>query len=90
MAGSRNYDIHPLKENDDLQKITLEMEQWIKKTLKNQQPDNPTPLFFDITYASAAHSSAALFCSLDQDMELLQATPEGTLYSYDLVCKVQE
>ncbi|WP_156293322.1 hypothetical protein [Serratia oryzae] len=90
MVGSRNYDIYPLKENDDLQKITLEMEQWIKKTLKNQQPDNPTPLFFDITYASAAHSSAALFCSLDQDMELIQATPEGTLYSYDLVCKVQE
>lgn len=90
MAGSRNYEIHLLKEHDDLQKITLEMEQWIKKEVKNQQHENHTPLFFDITYASAAHSSAALFCSLDQDMELIQATPDGRLYSYDLVCKIQE
>lgn len=90
LAVERNYDLHPLKENDDLQKIALELELWVKKALKNRQQENPTPLFFDITYASAIHSSAALFCSLDQDMELIQATPEGSLYSYDLVCKVQE
>lgn len=90
IAGDRNYEVHPLKEHDDLQKITLEMEQWIKKTVKNQQHGNHTPLLFDITYASATHSGAALFCSLDQSLELIQATPEGTLYSYDLVCKVQE
>ncbi|AHG22787.1 hypothetical protein Z042_13075 [Chania multitudinisentens RB-25] len=90
LARNQNCEIHLVKEYDDLQKITLELEQWIKKEVKNRRHADHTPLLFDITYASAARSSAALFCSLEQDMELVQQTPEGTLYSYDLICTVQK
>ena len=90
VKGEKNYEIHLLKENDDLQKIALELEQWIKKAVKARQSENAPPLFFDITFASPLRGSAALFCSLDQDIELIQGTPDGKLSSYDLVCKVQE
>lgn len=83
------YELHLLKEEDDLQKITLELEQWIKKTYKNKHGENSDHLFFDITYASSLYGSAALFCSLDQEIELVQSTAKGTLSSYDLICKVQ-
>lgn len=90
LQGDKNVVIHLLKEHDDLQKIVLELEQWVKKELKNRPSDNASPLFFDISYASPVRSSAALFCSLEQDIELIQGTPDGKLSSYDLVCKVQE
>ncbi len=90
IEGARNVELHLLKENDDLQKIALELEQWIKKEMKNRQREHAPRLFFDITFASPVRSSAALFCSLDQDIELIQGTPDGKLSSYDLVCKVQE
>ncbi|PVZ86351.1 hypothetical protein C9426_16045 [Serratia sp. S1B] len=90
IEGTNNIDIHLLKENDDLQKIALELEQWIKKEAKNRLNENLGPVFFDITYSLPVRSSAALFCSLEQDMELIQASPDGKLASYDLVCKVQE
>ncbi|WP_431224198.1 hypothetical protein ACQ86O_03875 [Serratia sp. L9] len=90
LEGDNNIAVHLLKENDDLQKIALELEQWIKKEMKNRQAENTSRLFFDISYASPVRSSAALFCSLDQDIELIQGTPDGQLSSYDLVCKVQE
>ncbi|CAI2118173.1 hypothetical protein RDT67_18490 [Serratia fonticola] len=90
IEGARDVEIHLLKENDDLQKIALELEQWVKKRLKNRPADNVSRLFMDITYATPVRSAAALFCSLDQDIELIQGTPDGKLSSYDLVCKVQE
>lgn len=90
IEGDNNVDIYLLKENDDLQKIALELEQWVRKTLKNQPVENASRLFMDITYATPVRSAAALFCSLDQDIELIQGTPDGKLSSYDLVCKVQE
>ncbi|MGL5423099.1 MAG: hypothetical protein ACRDAJ_09015 [Serratia fonticola] len=90
IEGAREVEIHLLKENDDLQKIALELEQWVKKQLKNRPVDNVSRLFMDITYATPVRSAAALFCSLDQDIELIQGPPDGTLSSYDLVCKVQE
>lgn len=83
------YELHLLKEEGDLQKITVELEQWISKTIKNKHSENSDHLFFDITYASPLHGSAALFCSLDQQIELVQSTAKGTLSSYDLICKVQ-
>lgn len=90
IEGNNSVDIYLLKENDDLQKIALELEQWVKKALKNQPVENTNRLFIDITYATPVRSAAALFCSLDQDIELIQGTPDGKLSSYDLVCKVQE
>jgi hypothetical protein len=86
----KGINIHLLKEDEDLQKIALELEQWIKKEMKNSLPENVTQLFFDITYASPLRSSAALFCSLEQDIQLIQGTPGGKLSSYDLVYKVQQ
>ena len=90
MTGNQSVEIYLLKENDDLQKIALELEQWVRKTLKSRPTDNASHLFIDITYATPVRSAAALFCSLDQDIELIQGTPDGKLSSYDLVCKVQE
>lgn len=90
IEGNNSVNIYLLKENDDLQKIALELEQWVRKTLKNRPVENTSRLFMDITYATPVRSAAALFCSLDQDIELIQGTPDGKLSSYDLVCKVQE
>ncbi|KEY59218.1 hypothetical protein [Serratia sp. DD3] len=87
---ANNIDIHLLKEDNDLQKIAMELEQWIKKEAKNRLNEHLGPVFFDITYSSPVRSSAALFCSLEQDIELIQTTPDGKLTSYDLVCKIQE
>lgn len=72
IEGARDVEIHLLKENDDLQKIALELEQWVKKRLKNRPADNVSRLFMDITYATPVRSAAALFCSLDQDIELIK------------------
>lgn len=90
IGSNKDVEIHQLKENDDLQKIALELEQWIKKEVKNSQRENASHLFLDISYASPLRSSAALFCSLDQDIELIQGTPDGKLFSYDLVYEVQQ
>lgn len=87
--GRRDTALHLFKEQDDLQKIAFELEQWIKKEGKNKAGEPASQLFFDISYASPTFSSAALFCSLDQDIELIQGTPDGKLSSYDLICKVQ-
>lgn len=89
IGSDTNYEIHLLKEHDDLQKVILELELWIKKEQRSREDGSHTPMFFDMSYSTAASGSAALFCSLDQDIELIQESPKGTLYSYDLICKTQ-
>ncbi|WP_127957127.1 hypothetical protein [Serratia microhaemolytica] len=84
-----NLEVHWLKEQDDLQKVTLELEQWVKKELKHAPAGHGDILFLDITYAAPLYSSAALFCSLEQDVQLLQHSSEGSVLRYDLICQAK-
>lgn len=78
-----------MKDEDDLYLLELEFTKkvkWILRQKENNQNHNNS-FVFDLTYSTPLFCSVALFCSLEEEMELIYAK-DGMLKSYDVICKM--
>lgn len=77
-----------LKNDDDLHLVELELTKTVKVILK-QYAKNNERFFFDLIYCHSLISSAAMFCSLEENIELVFAK-DGHIKSYDVLCEMSD
>ncbi len=77
--------VYPLKSNDDLVATRVALAKLIAQLNHQQGSIRQTALGVDLTFSSSLLGSAAMFCALEQDIELLHCA-DGKLKSYDVSC----
>lgn len=89
LLGAENQRLHVfgLKNHDDLHLLEIEFTKTVKAILK--QYSNNQSFFFDLTYCDSLTSSAGMFCSLEEDIELVFAK-DGHIKSYDVLCEMSD
>ena len=84
----QQYHFFGLKNHDDLHLVELELTKTVKAILK-QFASNNESFFFDLIYCNSLISSAAMFCSLEENIELVFAK-DGHIKSYDVLCEMSD
>lgn len=85
---ARRITLCSLKNSTDLTALRIELAKFIAQLDSPQSPSRRADLSIDLTFCSSLFASAAMFCALEQDIELVYLA-NGKLRSHDVTCVIE-